>query len=70
MLAGNAGAYSGSLLALPPNITQGLERLAMDERSSLLQKYVTYGRKRFHNIGPDEAGLEADGRKERIGSRM
>ncbi len=31
--------------------TAGLERLARDKRSSLLQKIVTYGRRKFYNIG-------------------
>ncbi len=35
--------------------TAGLERLASDKRSSLLQKFVAYGRRKFYNIG--------DGRK-------
>jgi hypothetical protein len=29
-----------------------LERLARDKHSSLLQKFVTYGRKKFYNIVP------------------
>jgi hypothetical protein len=29
-----------------------LERFARDNHSSLLQKFVTFGRKKFHNIGP------------------
>jgi len=29
-----------------------LEKLAEDKRSSLLPKFVTYGRKKFYNIGP------------------
>jgi hypothetical protein len=29
----------------------GLESLARDKRSSLLCKVVTYGRKKFYNIG-------------------
>ena len=29
-----------------------LERLARDKHSCLLQKFVTYGRKKFYNIGP------------------
>ncbi len=29
-----------------------LVRLATDKRSSLLRIFVTYGRKKFHNIGP------------------
>ncbi len=28
-----------------------MERLARDKDSSLLQTFVTYGRKKFHNIG-------------------
>ncbi len=38
----------GRLLALPANIR--LEKLAMDKRSSLLQKFVTYNRKIFYDI--------------------
>jgi hypothetical protein len=33
-------------------ITQLNTRLARDKYSSLLQKFVTYGRKKFYNIGP------------------
>jgi hypothetical protein len=29
-----------------------LERRARDKHSSLLQKFVNYGQKKFHNIGP------------------
>jgi hypothetical protein len=29
-----------------------LERLARYKHSSLLRKFVTYGRKKFYNIGP------------------
>ncbi len=29
-----------------------LERLARDKHSSLLQKFVNYGQKKFYNIGP------------------
>ncbi len=29
-----------------------LERLALDKHSSLLRKFVNYGRKKFYNIGP------------------
>ncbi len=28
------------------------QRLAVDKRSSLLRKFVNYGRKKFYNIGP------------------
>jgi hypothetical protein len=30
----------------------GVERLARDKRSSLLWKFITYGRKKFYNIAP------------------
>jgi len=39
MFAGKAGAYPS-------------ERLAGDKNSSLLQKSVNYGRKKFYSIGP------------------
>ncbi len=29
-----------------------MKKLAKDKHSSLLQKFVTYGRKKFYNIGP------------------
>jgi hypothetical protein len=29
-----------------------LERLARDKNSSLLRKFVNYGREKFYNIGP------------------
>jgi hypothetical protein len=41
-----------SLLDLPTNIRLGWKWLARDKRSSLLRKVVTYGRKKFYNIGP------------------
>jgi len=44
MFAGKAGAY--------PSEVPRLERLAKDKRSNLLWKVVTYGRKKFYNIGP------------------
>ncbi len=33
-----------------------LERLARDKRYSLLQKVVTYGRKKFITVGPGQGG--------------
>jgi hypothetical protein len=43
--------HSGKSLALPANrLETRLERLARDKRSSLLQKVVTYGRKKLHNM--------------------
>ncbi len=45
-----------STLGSAPGLTSKhkarLERLARDKRSSLLQKFVTYGRKQLYNIGP------------------
>jgi hypothetical protein len=41
----------GRLLALSKNNTR-LERVARSKRSSFLRKLVTYGRKKFNNIGP------------------
>jgi hypothetical protein len=39
-----------------------LERLASDKCSSLLQKVVNYGRKKFYNIGPwKDVGIVVDG---------
>ena len=38
--------------ALPTNIILGWKRLATDKHSSLLRKFVNYGHKKFHNIGP------------------
>jgi hypothetical protein len=32
-----------------------MEKLATDKRSSLLQKFGTYGRKKFYDIGPSLA---------------
>ncbi len=44
-----------------------LERLARDEHSSLLRKFLTYGRKTFHSIGPDgQADRWMDGQTEKI----
>ncbi len=46
----------GDSLRLAPtflsNIRLGLEELAKDKHSSLLRKFVNYGRKKFYNIGP------------------
>ncbi len=43
--------HSGKLLDSCKHYTI-LEKLARDEHSSLLQKIVTYGCKKFYNIGP------------------
>jgi hypothetical protein len=42
----------GRLLALPTNIRLRLERLARDKHSRLLRTFVSYGCKKFFNIGP------------------
>ena len=46
----------GDSLRLAPtflsNIRLGLEELAKDKHSSLLRKFVNYGRKKFYNTGP------------------
>ncbi len=41
----------GRLLNLPTNIILGWKRLAGEKRSSLFKKVVTYGCKKFYNIG-------------------
>jgi hypothetical protein len=41
----------GRFLALPTNKTM-LERLARSKHFGVLRKFVTYGRKKFCNIGP------------------
>ncbi len=48
----NNGSTLGQAPGLTPKRWARLERLAMDKRSSLLQKVVTYDRKKFYNIGP------------------
>jgi hypothetical protein len=45
-------ALKGRLLALPLSNRPGCKRLASSKHSSLLRKFVTYGRKKFYNIGP------------------
>jgi hypothetical protein len=62
---GKAGAYSSetpfmcSTLGQAPGLAlkqlTRLERLAKSKHSSLLQKFITYGRKMFYNIGPPVA---------------
>ncbi len=57
MFVGEAGAYPieetfGGLLALATNNSLVCKGLPGDKPSSLLRKYVTYGRKKFHNTGP------------------
>jgi hypothetical protein len=63
MFAGKAGAYLsealsvapllGRLLSSPANIhSTRLERLAGDEHSGILQKYVNYNCKKFYSSGP------------------
>ncbi len=48
-----AGApFYGRLLALPTNIRLGRKRNVGDKHSSLLQKFINYGQKKFYNIGP------------------
>ncbi len=42
----------GRLLALPTNIRLGWKRNVGDKHSSLLQKFINYGQKKFYNIGP------------------
>jgi hypothetical protein len=36
----------------PLNLFTRLERLARNKQSSLLQKFINDGRKKFYNIGP------------------
>jgi hypothetical protein len=56
MFVGKAGAYPRVEHLVGSGLTRKhwtrLERLARDKRSSLLRKFVTYGRKNFYNIGP------------------
>ena len=40
-----------------------MERLARDKHSSLLQKFVNYGQKKFYNIGPRCTSLTAKAKK-------
>jgi len=51
------GASIGKALALPRKHWARLEKLARDKCSSLLQKLVTHGRKKFYNIGPCSARM-------------
>ncbi len=61
MFAGKAGAYpieapfKCSILGEAPGLAHSqytrLERLVMSKPSSLIQKFVTYGRSEFYNIG-------------------
>jgi hypothetical protein len=46
--------FYGRLLALPTNIRLGWKRNVGDKHSSLLPKFVTYGRKKFYNVGPQD----------------
>jgi hypothetical protein len=46
------GASLGQARALPASIRLGCKSFGADKRSSLLQKFVTYCRKKFSNIGP------------------
>ncbi len=46
------GFSMGQAQALPENIRPWLESLAMDKRSSLSQKVVTYNHNMFYSIGP------------------
>jgi hypothetical protein len=43
--------HSMSRLLTSPTKTR-LERLARNRHSSLLQKFINYGEKKFYNIGP------------------
>ncbi len=59
MFAGKAGAYlSEEVLhswigsGLSCKRLNRLEKLVTEKRSSLLEKFITYGRKTFSNIGP------------------
>jgi hypothetical protein len=62
MLVGKEGVYPieepfrGSTIGSAPGLDHKkltrLERLARDKHSSVLQKFVTYGCKKFYNIGP------------------
>ena len=51
----NEANFRYSTLGLAPGLARKhqtrLEKLARDERSSELQKFVTYGRKKSYNIG-------------------
>ncbi len=44
--------FYGRLLALPTNITLGWKINVVEKHSSLLRKFVNYGRKKFYNIWP------------------
>ncbi len=69
MFAGKARAYGSeasfrcSTLGQPPGLTHQhytkLERLAKDKHSSLLQKYVYYGCKKFYSTGPSTETISA-----------
>jgi hypothetical protein len=48
--------FYGRLLALPTNITLGWKINVGERHSSLLQKFVNYGRKMFYNIEPQNEG--------------
>jgi hypothetical protein len=54
----SAASFYGRLLALPTNIRLGWKRNAGDKHSSLLRKFVNYGQKKFHNIGPRRKTLK------------
>ncbi len=51
--------HSGKLALIRKHHTR-LERLARDKHSSLLRKGVTYGRKKFYNIGSCLPVVELD----------
>jgi len=39
-------------LPLPANVRLGWKKLAKDKHSSLLQKFINYGNKKFYSTGP------------------
>ncbi len=48
----NLSRFLGRLLALPAKEQTRLGTLANNTHSSLLRKFINYGRKTFYNIGP------------------
>jgi hypothetical protein len=47
----SGASFYGGLLALPTNIRLGWKRNVGDKHSSLLQKFINYGQKKFYNFG-------------------
>jgi hypothetical protein len=45
-------AERGRLRLYTKTLDEAVEKVARDKRSSLLQKFVNYGRKKFYRIGP------------------